>query len=286
MCHTLHLPSVCITECRRPIREKFQVRSDADGVRGFLLWASSRTSLTRRRTKLSGKHWINGWNQVCSEGRSRFSNWSDATLPRRCPPNGDNGNRWRYRMRNPPAPSELSNVGSHAGPSINGLIPAYPLLEKAEFRVRSCSMRDWHRDGCRKVDCDLGLRLANLGLGAAIPKEPISYSAQRRSGRIEVHHHHFYSLRKQPKVPLREVGLRQANSGPKFPVLPHDLQIRPRRRRHRLRLALFNRLGFTRSVPTPSARAPAFRKSAAVANVTPPVGISRSSGNGASSALR
>lgn len=35
----LHLPSVCITECRRPIREKFQVRSEADSVRRFLLWA-------------------------------------------------------------------------------------------------------------------------------------------------------------------------------------------------------------------------------------------------------
>ncbi len=35
----LYLPSICIAECRRPIREKFQVRSDADRVRRFLLWA-------------------------------------------------------------------------------------------------------------------------------------------------------------------------------------------------------------------------------------------------------
>jgi hypothetical protein len=35
----LYLPSICLSECRRPIREKFQVRSEADGVRKFLLWA-------------------------------------------------------------------------------------------------------------------------------------------------------------------------------------------------------------------------------------------------------
>ena len=35
----LYLPSICITECRRPIREKFQVRLEADRVRRFLLWA-------------------------------------------------------------------------------------------------------------------------------------------------------------------------------------------------------------------------------------------------------
>jgi hypothetical protein len=35
----LYLPSVCVSECRRPIREKFQVRLEADRVRRFLLWA-------------------------------------------------------------------------------------------------------------------------------------------------------------------------------------------------------------------------------------------------------
>jgi predicted nucleic acid-binding protein len=35
----LYLPSICLSECRRPIREKFQVRSEADRVRKFLLWA-------------------------------------------------------------------------------------------------------------------------------------------------------------------------------------------------------------------------------------------------------
>jgi hypothetical protein len=35
----LYIPSICLTECRRPIREKFQVRSEADRVRRFLLWA-------------------------------------------------------------------------------------------------------------------------------------------------------------------------------------------------------------------------------------------------------
>ena len=35
----LYLPSICIAECRRPIREKFQVRLEADRVRKFLFWA-------------------------------------------------------------------------------------------------------------------------------------------------------------------------------------------------------------------------------------------------------
>jgi hypothetical protein len=35
----LYLPSICLAECRRPIREKFQVRLEADRVRKFLLWA-------------------------------------------------------------------------------------------------------------------------------------------------------------------------------------------------------------------------------------------------------
>lgn len=35
----LYLPSICLSECRRPIREKFQVRLEADRVRKFLLWA-------------------------------------------------------------------------------------------------------------------------------------------------------------------------------------------------------------------------------------------------------
>jgi hypothetical protein len=35
----LYLPAICLSECRRPIREKFQVRLEADRVRRFLLWA-------------------------------------------------------------------------------------------------------------------------------------------------------------------------------------------------------------------------------------------------------
>lgn len=35
----LYIPSICLAECRRPIREKFQVRLEADRVRKFLLWA-------------------------------------------------------------------------------------------------------------------------------------------------------------------------------------------------------------------------------------------------------
>lgn len=35
----LHLPSICISEARRPIHERFQVRSEADRIRQFLLWA-------------------------------------------------------------------------------------------------------------------------------------------------------------------------------------------------------------------------------------------------------
>jgi predicted nucleic acid-binding protein len=35
----LYLPAICIAEARRPIFERFQVRTEADRVRQFLLWA-------------------------------------------------------------------------------------------------------------------------------------------------------------------------------------------------------------------------------------------------------
>jgi predicted nucleic acid-binding protein len=38
---TLYLPSICLAECQRPIRDKFQVKPAADRVRKFLLWAKS-----------------------------------------------------------------------------------------------------------------------------------------------------------------------------------------------------------------------------------------------------
>jgi hypothetical protein len=36
----LHLPSVCVSEARHPIHERFQVRNEADRIRQFLLWAT------------------------------------------------------------------------------------------------------------------------------------------------------------------------------------------------------------------------------------------------------
>ena len=38
----LYIPSICLAECRRPIRDKFQVRLEADRVRRFLLWGKER----------------------------------------------------------------------------------------------------------------------------------------------------------------------------------------------------------------------------------------------------
>jgi hypothetical protein len=38
----LYLPSVCISEARRPLFERFQSRNEADRVRQFLLWARDR----------------------------------------------------------------------------------------------------------------------------------------------------------------------------------------------------------------------------------------------------
>ena len=35
----LYLPVICVTEARRPVTERFQVRTEADRVRQFLLWA-------------------------------------------------------------------------------------------------------------------------------------------------------------------------------------------------------------------------------------------------------
>jgi predicted nucleic acid-binding protein len=37
----LYLPAICLAECQRPIREKFQAKPAADRVRKFLLWAKS-----------------------------------------------------------------------------------------------------------------------------------------------------------------------------------------------------------------------------------------------------
>jgi anion-transporting ArsA/GET3 family ATPase len=37
----LYLPAICVAECQRPIRDKFQVKLEADRVRKFLLWAKS-----------------------------------------------------------------------------------------------------------------------------------------------------------------------------------------------------------------------------------------------------
>jgi predicted nucleic acid-binding protein len=35
----LYLPVICVSEARRPVAERFQVRTEADRVRQFLLWA-------------------------------------------------------------------------------------------------------------------------------------------------------------------------------------------------------------------------------------------------------
>jgi predicted nucleic acid-binding protein len=35
----LYLPVICVTEARRPVAERFQVRTEADRVRQFLIWA-------------------------------------------------------------------------------------------------------------------------------------------------------------------------------------------------------------------------------------------------------
>src|SRR5205809_7826683 len=43
----LHLPSICISEARRPIHERFQVRTEADRVRQFLLWAMDERHVTK-----------------------------------------------------------------------------------------------------------------------------------------------------------------------------------------------------------------------------------------------
>jgi hypothetical protein len=42
----LYLPSICISESRRPLQQKFQVQSEADRVRKFLIWARSEGIVT------------------------------------------------------------------------------------------------------------------------------------------------------------------------------------------------------------------------------------------------
>ena len=49
----LHLPSICISEARRPIHERFQVRNEADRVRQFLLWATGEGRLTTEEDEIT-----------------------------------------------------------------------------------------------------------------------------------------------------------------------------------------------------------------------------------------
>lgn len=42
---TLYLPAICVAECQRPIREKFQVKLEADRIRRFLLWARANNAV-------------------------------------------------------------------------------------------------------------------------------------------------------------------------------------------------------------------------------------------------
>ena len=44
---TLHLPAICISEARRPLQEKYQMRSNADRIRDFLRWAKRETIVSR-----------------------------------------------------------------------------------------------------------------------------------------------------------------------------------------------------------------------------------------------
>jgi hypothetical protein len=43
---TLHLPSICISEARRPLHQDFQAQTTADRVRQFLLWAREEQHIT------------------------------------------------------------------------------------------------------------------------------------------------------------------------------------------------------------------------------------------------
>lgn len=78
----LYLPAICVAECQRPIRDKFQVKLEADRVRKFLLWARSEKVIapseeeTVRRTldqmeglvKRDLDRLNEALNDVCAEG--------------------------------------------------------------------------------------------------------------------------------------------------------------------------------------------------------------------------
>lgn len=51
----LHLPSICISEARRPIQERFQVRNEADRIRRFLLWAVGEAHITPEEDAITRK---------------------------------------------------------------------------------------------------------------------------------------------------------------------------------------------------------------------------------------
>jgi predicted nucleic acid-binding protein len=42
----LHLPSVCLTEARRPIQTKYHPRRPADSLRNYLAWATTSKKLS------------------------------------------------------------------------------------------------------------------------------------------------------------------------------------------------------------------------------------------------
>jgi len=49
----LHLPSICVSEARRPIQERFKVRTEADRIRQFLLWAKDEEHITEEETEIT-----------------------------------------------------------------------------------------------------------------------------------------------------------------------------------------------------------------------------------------
>lgn len=42
----IHIPAICISEARRPVHERFQIRKEADSVREYLSWAKLQGRLT------------------------------------------------------------------------------------------------------------------------------------------------------------------------------------------------------------------------------------------------
>lgn len=70
----LHLPALCLTEARHPLRNKFQPRSAADSVRKYLAWAT-RAGKVDEDSAASLRKLLDQYEATNSPIASQVGNW-------------------------------------------------------------------------------------------------------------------------------------------------------------------------------------------------------------------